>query len=142
MGGSFRDVIARADKFSGPGRDAQRAAVYLQTSVCEDVPLELAARLQGNVLPFICTPKAPKPACTVVERFVDRYWTRSFGRSRFSFRSPADVERRIQRLATSPVDIRARRILEVVSDGLGVVLPPATRDWCQGARGPRLPEKA
>jgi hypothetical protein len=128
-GAGHQDLSARGRALP-PGNEHLRVLAHLQASLCEDVPLAVAAAIHGQILPWL-SEGAPAPLPLIIARFAERYWTEALRLQRFAFGHPRDVERAIETLAPRPVAVRARRLLEVVADDLRVNLGERARQWCR-----------
>ena len=130
-GVSALSLFAQARALESADDEWLRRLITFQASICTDVPLGVAAGVHAHLAPHYADPRAPRPLRRTFERFVARYWTRTFETSRIAFAAPAQVERVLRRSAPEDVGVRARRILEAVADDQRVKLGSQARAWLQ-----------
>jgi hypothetical protein len=124
-GGSYRDI--------GPPKDRPEpleALAWVQGTLFDDFPVETACKVHLRIMPQAWKLVQRGGTQQLVERFLDRFWTSAFHRQRFRFHSPREIERTINELATLPLGIRSRRLLEAVADDFRIILPLELRAWC------------
>jgi hypothetical protein len=127
QGGSYKDI--------GLPKDRPQSLVdvaMLQGSLFEDFPLEGACMVHLSTLREAWKHQRGGTH-RLVERFLDRFWTSAFHRRRFQLRNPREVGRTLNELATQPLSVRSRRLLEAITDDFGITMPQEVRDWCRAS---------
>lgn len=129
---SVKELIDRSNLFAKE-YDMLWAIGYLISSVLKTTTLENALKAQLLVTHSLYQGKF-KPNSTTYRRlilpFLQTYWTTTFNKMRFRFRTPGLIEEQLTEIANIPEAQRAQSIFRIISYGLNVNLSNELKQWC------------
>ena len=128
---SVRELIDRSNIFAEE-YDMLWAIGYLISSVLKTTTLRNALKAQFHLTKSLYA-KDFKPTSTTYRRlilpFLQTYWTTTFNKMRFQFRTPRLIEERLAEVENIPEAQRAQSIFKIISLGLDVNLSDELKQW-------------
>jgi hypothetical protein len=127
-------VVQRANTYTEERR-ALKILSYIGATLQRAVVLTEACRGQMAVLPYCLGYFLPKESAyrLLLLPFVEVFWGWAVAHRRVCFSPPAVLEHEFADAANSPIHLRAKRMMHVVANGLGVryarVVNDGFRQW-------------
>jgi len=128
----LEQVIKRANTYT-EDRRALKALAYLGGTLQRAVVLREACRGQMVILPYcLGYPLREESAYRLLFLpFVEAFWGWAVAHRRVCFSPPAVVEHAFEEVANCPIHLRAKRMMHVVANGLGVRYARVVNDGFQ-----------
>ena len=111
---SLREILGLSNSFDATAYRALRALGYLASTLAGDPESAFVAQLAVMESLFSWYPTDSVTYVKLLLPYIEAFWTTTFRKMRFRFRSPAIVEQDLANTATVPANRRVRAILRVV----------------------------
>lgn len=130
---SFKELINRSNAFAAQDDETLWAIGYLGITFQDDATPKNVLLAHLYLMRFMYRSLKPSSAtyCRIVLPFLSTYWTTTFERMRFRFRSPQMIERELSEAQSIPKERRAQSILRTIAYGLGITPPTEFNQWLQ-----------
>jgi len=128
----YDELVARAGTLLSEEQEQHLLAIiaYIGATLQDGVTPEKACYGHLSIVPYVKKIVGDMPVYgRIVVPFLSEYWAHAIAQASFRFRQPGDVRRRLEGVEMAPVERRAEGILDVITDGLTLQVPPGIKAW-------------